>query len=160
MTLANIRRALTALLLALWWGGFTIYAGRVVFIAHEVLHSRIRQGFVTERVTTELNWFSVAALVFTGWELLATSRASKRITWTAWSLAVVCNLALFALHAKLARMLDFSARQVIDDQHFYGWHRVYLLVATLEWIAVAVLVVWVACANAPSQRSIFPRRCR
>ena len=40
--------------LSLWWGGFSFYAGRVVFIGHEVLRSKIRQGFIIERVTTEL----------------------------------------------------------------------------------------------------------
>ena len=41
---ASIRRMLAIMLLALWWGGFTFYAGRVVFIGHEVLRSKVRQA--------------------------------------------------------------------------------------------------------------------
>ena len=40
---AAIRRTLAMMLIALWWGGFTFYAGRVVFIGHEVLRSKVRR---------------------------------------------------------------------------------------------------------------------
>jgi hypothetical protein len=65
---AAVRRMLAIMLLALWWGGFSFYAGRVVFIGHEVLRSRIRQGFITERVTNELNWLASVTLALAAWE--------------------------------------------------------------------------------------------
>lgn len=139
---AAARRAVAILLLALWWGGFSFYAGRVVFIGHQVLKSKIRQGFITERVTTELNWFGVAALAIVGWELLASERGTRRrAAWTAWAVTVLATIALFILHTKLAGMLDFTVRQVADDDHFYGWHRIYLCTATVQWLAGAVLLV-------------------
>ena len=61
-SIATVRRVVAILLLTLWWGGFSFYAGRVVFIGHQVLKSKIRQGFITERVTAELNWLAVAAM--------------------------------------------------------------------------------------------------
>ncbi len=136
---AMVRRALAVLLLALWWGGFSFYAGRVVFIGHEVLRSKIRQGFITERVTTELNWLALAALAVAGWELLARRPSTRRAAWFCWIVALLSTAALFALHSKMAGMLDFTARQITDDAHFYQWHRVYLLFATVQWLAVAVL---------------------
>ena len=140
--IAHLRRIIAVLLLALWWGGFSFYAGRVVFIGHEVLRSKIRQGFITERVTTELNWFAVAALIFVAWELLVSCRPVRpRTAWIAWTVTTTATIALFLLHSKLAAMLDFSARQVSDDEHFYGWHRVYLLTATVQWLAGAILLV-------------------
>ena len=75
---ATIRRMLAIMLLALWWGGFSFYAGRVVFIGHEVLRSKVRQGFITERVTTELNWLGLAMLAVVGWELFASSSFWRR----------------------------------------------------------------------------------
>ena len=137
----TIRRVLAMLLLALWWGGFSFYAGRVVFIGHEILRSKIRQGFITERVTTELNWLGIAALAVVAWELIASSRSRQRATWISWILALVATLALILLHTKLAGMLDFTARQVADDENFYGWHRIYLVTATVQWLAGAVLLV-------------------
>ena len=116
---AAARRVIAILLLALWWGGFSFYAGRVVFIGHEVLRSKIRQGFITERVTTELNWFGVAALAIVGWELLAADRgARRRAAWITWAVATLATIALFILHAKLAGMLDFNTRQIADEDHF------------------------------------------
>ena len=138
---ARVRRLAATLLLSLWWGGFSFYAGRVVFIGHEVLRSKIRQGFITERVTTELNWLGMTALALVGWELFAARSTTRRTAWAAWAVALLATLALFALHSKLAGMLDFNTRQLADDEHFYGWHRVYLLTATVQWIAGAALLL-------------------
>lgn len=139
--LAAVRRVTATLLLALWWGGFSFYAGRVVFIGHQVLKSKIRQGFITERVTTELNGLGLAALAVVGWELFASRPPLRRkVVRAALTMAALSTLTLILLHAKLAGMLDFSTRQVADDDHFYGWHRVYLCIATLQWLAGGVLV--------------------
>ena len=138
----QIRHLFAVLSLALWWGGFGFYAGRVVFIGHEVLKSKVRQGFITERVTTELNWLAVGALVAVGWELLASSEFPRpRAAWTAWAVTGLATVALFALHTNLAGMLDFAARRVADDDHFYGWHRIYLIVATVQWLAGLLCLV-------------------
>ena len=139
---ATLRRASALLLLALWWGGFSFYAGRVVFIGHQVLKSKIRQGFITERVATELNWLGVVAFTVVAWELLASRQGSRRkCAWIAWAIATLATLTLILLHTKLAGMLDFTTRQVIDDDHFYGWHRIYLCTATVQWLAGAVLLI-------------------
>ena len=139
---AAARRVIAILLLAFWWGGFSFYAGRVVFIGHEVLRSKIRQGFITERVTTELNWFGVAALAIVGWELLASKCGTRRrAAWIAWAVTTLATITLFILHAKLAGMLDFNTRQLADDDHFYGLHRIYLCTATVQWLAGAAMLV-------------------
>jgi hypothetical protein len=141
--LAAIRRILATLLLALWWGGFTFYAGRVVFIGHEILRSKIRQGFITERVTTELNWFAVVALVVVGWEMFASKMfPHRKAIWTAWGATTIATGALFLLHIKLAGMFDFAARQVADADHFYSWHRLYLCIATVQWLAGSAMLVF------------------
>lgn len=140
--LAVVRRALAILLLALWWGGFSFYAGRVVFIGHQVLESKIRQGFITERVTVELNWLCLAALAMVAWELCSSGGYSrKRAIWSGWLAVLVTTIVLFFLHTKLNGMLNFPVRQVADEDHFYNWHRIYLLIATVQWGAGAVLVV-------------------
>ncbi len=139
---AAIRRMLAIMLLALWWGGFTFYAGRVVFIGHEVLRSKLRQGFITERVTTELNWLGIVMLGVVGWELLASAPFSRRrAAGIAWAVTLLATFALILLHTKLAAMLDFTARQVADDNSFYDWHRIYLCTATVQWLAGGTLLL-------------------
>jgi len=130
------------LLLALWWGGFSFYAGRVVFIGHEVLRSKVRQGLITERVTTELNWLGLVMLGVVGWALLASAPSSRRRgAWIAWATTFLATVALFRLHSKLATMIDFTARQVTDDSRFYDWHRIYLCTATAQWLAGGTLLL-------------------
>lgn len=139
---ATIRRMLAIMLLALWWGGFSFYAGRVVFIGHEVLRSKVRQGFITERVTTELNWLGLAMLAVVGWELFASAPFSRRrVVWLAWTVTLLATFVLFILHAKLSAMLDFTARQVTDDNSFYDSHRIYLCTATVQWLAGGALLL-------------------
>ena len=139
---AAIRRMLATMLLALWWGGFTFYAARVVFIGHIVLRSKVRQGFITERVTTELNWLGLVMLAVVGWELLASAPfPRRRVAWISWAVTLLATLALFFLHAKLAAMLDFTARQVTDDNIFNDWHRIYLCAATVQWLAGGALLL-------------------
>ena len=142
--LAPARRVATTLLLALWWGGFSFYAGRVVFIGHEVLRSKVRQGFITERVTTELNWLGLAMLAMVGWEFAASAPSSRRRgAWIMWSATLLATVALLFLHSRLAAMLDFTARQVTDDESFYRLHRIYLCTATAQWLAGGtLLLIW------------------
>ena len=136
----GLRRKSAMFLLALWWGGFTFYAARVVFIGHEVLGNKTTQGFITERVTTNLNYLACAALAAAGWELSAAGRSRRRTqAFTALGITVVATGFLFALHSLLARELDFEARRVLQPERFYQLHRVYLLVATVQWAAGATL---------------------
>ncbi|HEY0550841.1 MAG TPA: hypothetical protein VGF13_14650 [Verrucomicrobiae bacterium] len=136
------RRVAVTVLCALWWGGFSFYAARVVFIGHTVLKSRIRQGFITERVTAELNWLGLFTLAFVGWEFVASRQSIRRRgAYLAWAVGLIATLVLFPLHARLAAMLDFSVRIVTDDGRFYGLHRVYLVVAATQWLAGLICLV-------------------
>lgn len=138
----SVRRAMILLLLALWWGGFSFYAGRVVFIGHQVLGSSLRQGFITERVTTELNWLGIAALLAVACELVSADWLTRRrAASVAWAVALLTTFLLVLLHPKLAGMLDFATQQVANPEQFYSWHRLYLCTATAQWFAGGVLLV-------------------
>ena len=152
--IAAIRRMLAIMLLALWWGGFTFYAGRVVFIGHEVLRSKIRQGFITERVTHELNWLAAVTLSLAAWELAAAHNSvrCRRWLWMVWVVAAATTIVLFVLHAKLASQLDFPAQQVAGD-NFYDWHRAYLWTASIQWLAGTTLLIALHSALFPTTPS-------
>ena len=58
-----LRRFLVLIALFFWQGGFTFYAAVVVPVGQQVLHSHLRQGFVTQQVTNYLNLLPGAKIV-------------------------------------------------------------------------------------------------
>ena len=141
--LAAVRHFSAILLLALWWGGFTFYALAVVPTGHQVLRSKVRQGFITQQVTIKLNALGAVVLGVLLWELLATRRThgrSRRFQWAvlSWALLAATLAALCWLHGRLDAQLDFTQRTVLDDDVFYQWHRAYLIVATVQWLGLVV----------------------
>lgn len=144
--IAKVRHTLALATFALWWGGFTFYAIVVIPTAQKILRSHTRVGFITQEVTQWINICAVVALGFLVWELLSaallTSRR-RRWLWTAWLVMVAVQIGLFILHPMLDRLLDFSAREIIDEPRFYFLHRVYLCLSTVQWLAAwLVLRSW------------------
>ena len=57
-------------------------------------------------------------------------------------LALAVTLAwLFWLHPRLDALLDAGQRAVLDDEKFYALHRIYLVVATVQWLAGLVHLI-------------------
>lgn len=132
-----VRRSLVFGAFALWWGGLTLYALFVIPVAQEVLRSHVRVGFITEKVTTKLNLIGVATLAALLWNALAARKSAGQNSWKwlvgTWVLLALLQSALFFLHPALGRLLDYQAREVIDEPGFYALHRAYLIVTTVQW---------------------------
>ena len=144
--LGRIRFLAAVLFLAAWWGGFTFYALVVVPTGHKVLKSKVRQGFITQQVTEKLNVLAAVTSVVLLWQLTASPRDGKslarfRAAWLSWAALAITLAVLFWLHPRLDAMLDPSTRSVTDDARFYDWHRWYLIVATVQWLAGLVHLV-------------------
>ncbi|MDQ6632213.1 MAG: hypothetical protein M3Y82_10740 [Verrucomicrobiota bacterium] len=142
------RRFFLVALFAVWWGGFTFYALIVIPTGHQVLRSKIRQGFITQQVTQKMNYLCAVLLALLALELYLASRQKKeeaklRMGWTAWGIMVVCLCALWLIHGRMDALLDFQSRSVIDDNKFYAVHRIYLLVATTQWLAGLFALSWI-----------------
>jgi hypothetical protein len=135
-------RMVAVLLLALWWGGFTFYAGRVVPIGNKVLHSKARQGAITQRVSGELNMLAVAALVVVCGVAATLPREEKRGWIFLTSVpALALTVALMVIREKLNGMFDTAALSVSDDNYFHHWHEIYLTVASVQWIFCTILLM-------------------
>ena len=141
-TWSSLRRFLVMFLFAVWFGGFSFYSVVVVPTGHRVLRSKVRQGFITQQVTNKLNLLGVVTVAALAWQVVAMRHAKSRrwfrvaaISWTA--LAVTLAV-LFWLHPQLDALLDPVARSVADDDKFYTLHRWYLIVATVQWLAMMV----------------------
>ena len=65
------RRFLVVLALGFWLGGFTFYAGVVIHAGHRVFGSARETGFLTQQVTTWLNFSGWLALAILFWNGLA-----------------------------------------------------------------------------------------
>ena len=132
-----VRRFLLLLALGIWLGGLTFYALVVIPAGQDVLRSHVKVGFITERVTTKLNWIGIAALAVLLWNIIATGGSAGPKLRTGllgtWGVLTLLQVMLFFLHPALERLLDHQAREVLDELGFYGIHRVYLIVTTLQW---------------------------
>jgi hypothetical protein len=153
------RQWLVITLLALWWGGFTFYSVFVVHTGHFVLKSKLRQGFITQLVTKELNWLAVLTLAVVLWDIYLSHREGVsarliRFAWASWGIMAVCLLVLFILHPDMDALLDGETRTVIDDDKFYRLHDWYLIVSTIEWLAAwSLLMLKTGVANLMESKS-------
>ena len=141
--LSRIRSRSAFLLLALWWGGFTFYTAVVVSVGTKVLRSATKQGFITAQVTNYLNHLAGLALAAILWELWARRKAGAASRWRemAWLIALLALLAQVYVHPKLSALLDFTSREVLDEGAFYRLHRIYLCLATAQWLGSFLLLL-------------------
>lgn len=123
------------LLLAVWWGGLTFYAGVVVSIATNHIGS-LAQGDITRDVTLVLNRLAIAVAA------IATGRAVQQRQKTSGGIAialVVTTAALVDWHRRLSDML--AAEPLSVPEQFYHNHAVYLWLTTVQWLVGLILII-------------------
>ncbi len=144
--------------LAVAFGGFFLYAAVVVPTATEVIGGTT-QGFVTQRVTNVLNALAGFAVLMLAWDLLAyrtlrSPRSNLALLVTTICIGT-CTLILIWLHGRLDNMLVPSDMSVLDSSKFYSLHRVYLWLATIQWVA-SLIVTWFVIAPLLTPSSQHP----
>lgn len=151
--ISALRRLFVVFLLATWWGGFTFYALAVIPSGHQVLRSRLRQGFITQRVTVRLNWLGVAAIAAAAVEVWAARKSPRRfrVLLGAWVVCAGTEAGLFSLHARMDELLDGKAMAITDQDRFDRLHEYYLWPATIGWGATAVMLGLLACPAKPRE---------
>jgi hypothetical protein len=140
-----------------WQGGFTFYASVVVPIGTDVLHSSLRQGFITRQVTWYLNLAAAVALLLLAWDVWAErdpARWRRRVRWALWGLMALAQGLLFALHPRLDELLQVQGRIILDQETFHLLHRIYLWTHTVQWGCVLLflpllILAWRAADRAP-----------
>jgi hypothetical protein len=150
----SIRRWLVVGLLAIWWGGFTFYTLVVIPSGHQVLHSRLRQGFITQRVTRKLNWLGVVTLAMALTEVLAARSQPKRfrLLLGGWLVCVLTQIALFNLHARMDSLLDAAGMTITDEARFQTLHEYYLWPSSIGWLAAAVILATIGSPLKPKSQ--------
>jgi hypothetical protein len=128
-----VRRFLVFQSLALWQGGFIFYAAIVVPVGTDVLGT-FEQGRVTRHVTNSMNIVGVVTLAILAWDQWACSCRWAR--WGLWIVMAGTLAALAWLRVRVESSVDFSSVGGFSDYGaFYFWHRVYLCVSAVQWVA-------------------------
>jgi hypothetical protein len=140
----TVRRFVLLQALLLWQGGFLFYAAVVVPAGEEVLGSAAAQGPITARVTDTLNTIGLVALVVLAIDLRLTLDSNVHrtaIRWWCWSVAILCQVALFYFHVLLDAFMDPTRTRVIIGPPFRPVHRMYLWAVSVQWF-VCLLLLW------------------
>jgi hypothetical protein len=127
-------RFLARVAFAIWFGGFTFYAGVVVPDLHESFGG-METGEVSRRVAVVLYVFGGSAMVL-GWTLAAIDpgeRAGWRGKVRLGMLAVssILLLVLIAMHRAMGARLDSG----LSRDAFFPLHETYLTVFAIQWLA-------------------------
>jgi hypothetical protein len=138
-------RFLALVLLATWFGGFTVYSAVVIPELHEVL-GNLEAGSVTRRVTLSLNAIGASA-VAAWWILIALERRERlydllRLRSGLLAATSAVLVVLVILHRFMSTHLDTEGLR-----GFYPLHRAYLIASTAQWflnlaLLAASLVAW------------------
>jgi hypothetical protein len=130
------------IILSIWWGAFTFYAGIVVPLGMNLLGSHIKMGFITQQVTKYINIFSLIIFVLFAYCLKNEKFIKNKLVE---EIAVVSligfQLLLFLLHNYQTDLMDFENYKILNQDNFYMLHRIYLIVEALIWLVVSVLIV-------------------
>ena len=138
------RRVVFVGAVALWIGGFGFYAGIVVPTGGKVLHSHLKQGFITQQVTNWINLIALFALTVFLWNLIAMrgqGRWALRLAVISWMGMALIQIALFPLHVIMDRGIDGTNRRLFDAPHFDSLHDIYVSLATAQWFLGVFFVI-------------------
>ncbi|HJZ89380.1 MAG TPA: hypothetical protein VKE40_00815 [Gemmataceae bacterium] len=135
----TFRRFLVLQALMIWQGGFFFYAAVVVPTGTRVLGSWW-QAQVTRHVTDRMNVIGAVALIILGWDQLSAG-GLRRARWALWGVMAGGLVALAILHPAIEGHVEFGVEgRVVDYPAFYLLHRIYLYVATVQWVAALTYV--------------------
>ena len=138
--MALLRRLLVLAAFAFWQGGFTFYAAVVVPIGTEVLGSVSEQARITRRVTSAINLAGIAAIAIFTWDTAAETHRRRSRAFTL-LIAAALLLALILLRAHLDELFHGAEAYVEDRSRFRPWHRLYLWLSTVQWVAGVVFLI-------------------
>ncbi len=132
---------LKTIILSIWWGAFTFYAGIVVPVGMRVLGSHFEMGMITQQVTIYLNIFSLIIFLIYAYCLKNEDVTMNSLLEEIIAISLISfQLLLFLLHYYKTDLIDFEQHKILNPDIFYLLHRIYLIVETLIWVVVSFLI--------------------
>lgn len=144
----KITAVITFISFALWWGGFTFYATWVIPTTHEILGSHFAAGMITQRVSHVLNVLTAVFIIATLIQFYCERNEKRQLIPL--SIIAFGLVVLLFLHPQLDKFVLTETQSLTDKQGFYIYHRVYLLVSTVIWLAG---LVWLFMVTRTSVRA-------
>jgi glycosyltransferase involved in cell wall biosynthesis len=131
-------KKITQILLCLWWGGFTFYAGIVVPVGMRVLGSHFLMGKITQEVTNYINFLSLGLFIWLAYFLKKSPDSSSILVKEILAFTLIgSQLLLFLLHRNMSEIIDNQSLSAI----FYLYHRIYLIVSTCIWLMLSYFIL-------------------
>jgi hypothetical protein len=136
---------------AIWFGGFTFYAGVVVPDVHENFGG-METGEVSRRVAVVLYLFGGSAMAL-GW-IIAAVDPLERTGWRGkarlglLTIASILLVALVAMHRVMGARLDSG----LGRDAFFPLHETYLTVFAIQWLASLGLLAIAESPTIPEKR--------
>jgi hypothetical protein len=131
-------KKITQILLCLWWGGFTFYAGIVVPVGMRVLGSHFLMGKITQEVTNYINFLSLGLFIWLAYFLKKSPDSSSILVKEILAFTLIgSQLLLFLLHSNMSEIIDNQSLRAI----FYLYHRIYLIVSTCIWLMLSYFIL-------------------
>ena len=125
-------------LLCVWFGGFIFYSSFVIAAAHAVLRDHAIVGMITQKVTVTLNNCGFLAVIFLGVDAF---QQKAKILGKALLLFLFLSLiSLVIIHAQMDTFIDTKAQEVTEWGPFYNRHRIYLIISTVQFIAILTYI--------------------
>lgn len=140
--LRDLIRLATFWAIAVWQGGFVFYAAFVVKIGSRELHSDLAQGFITRRVTLELErlgWIALAIWAVALWGTRFSRPSLKMTAAILWCAILALHLGLHVQWHVVDRVLDVASRSIRDPGAFFVAHRIFVWAASLQLVLVVIL---------------------
>jgi hypothetical protein len=132
----------------LWQGGFTFYGAVVIPAGHRVLGTHLEVGFITQDVTLWINVLGDISCALLLLNLLSFGHRQRRLTQGLLGtllVIAVAQIVLHLLHPAMDALLDSKDHELLQRPAFDRLHRIYLLTATLQWVAAMVQLWLVIC---------------
>jgi hypothetical protein len=128
--------------LMFWQGGFMFYGGVVVPVGTTILGSETEQGFITQAVTNYLNGAGAVCLILWLEHLWRERRSGVfQVEWYVWGFATLSLGVLVGIHFRMDRLLNAELRSVRDHAAFSRYHKLYVGMSTLQWVASLVMML-------------------
>ncbi len=128
-------------ILSIWWGAFTFYAGFVVPLGMKVLGSHTQMGMITQEVTVYLNIFSLILFLLYAFSLRNENSSSTGLVKQIVATSIIgFQVLLFLIHFYLTELIDFRYQKILSLDTFYLLHRIYLIIETIIWVSISAIL--------------------
>src|SRR5262249_38549097 len=133
-----VRRFLVMLALIFWQGGFMFYGAVTLPVIRELFGSE--GSFVTQRVTMAINLAGTIAVLVMFFDIYPSPLPAKRWRWLVWLAMFVPQPILVWMHHEMTSQMFARGFRPNFAAFMQYWHRPYLLLCTVQWLAGMVFV--------------------